>query len=89
MFYFNKGLGKLDVDFTLTPRSEIELYIQSKKIPENKIFLFRVREFEKKKNPKELVKKTRRFRRKNKWFKFNRREKLITEKEGKKFFFQT
>lgn len=49
MFYFNKGLGKLDVDCTLTPRSEIELYIQSKKIPENKIFVFRVREFEKKK----------------------------------------
>ena len=64
MFYCNKGLGKLDVDFTLTARSKIELYIQSKKIPENKIFVFRIREFEKK-NPKELVKKTRRFRRKN------------------------
>ena len=34
LFYGNKGLGKLDIEFMLTPRSEIELYTQIKEIKE-------------------------------------------------------
>ena len=51
LFYCRHGLGKINAKFVITPRMEIVLYIQNKKIPTAIFFLFfffaKIREFEK------------------------------------------
>ena len=49
LFYCCHGLGKMDAKFMITPRTEVALYIQNKKILTTKKFFFsaKIREFEK------------------------------------------
>ena len=49
MFYCREGLGKLETEFVIAPRSEIESFIEDKRNPENEDYSFstRIREFEK------------------------------------------